>query len=294
MADLKVNVNEVCEVIIPLPNAAISATLPYTIYLESDHSTFASGNLTYILGIQWKFSFTPLTVGETYIVQVLDSDSSIIYSKSFEGATGVQSATETTTITLSKTNIINQALSSIGADTVTSITDGTENANTMLALYPFCIKSLLSECQWGFATKRALLVTSSTTATWYHTGESIVYDKPTDIIRIFGTNDDRAEWREEGSYVLSDSSGLGIKYVYYDDDPTTYPASFVQAFIDFLAYQATFKISNSASNREALFEKYEKVSLPKARSENAQVGTQQHIIDDAWELAKYSDSNPNA
>jgi hypothetical protein len=53
-------------------------------------------------------------------------------------------------------------------------------------------------------------------------------------------------------------------------------------------------ILNSKTIAQAFLEKYERVSLPKARSENAQIGSQQYLQDDAWELAKYSDSNPNA
>lgn len=291
-----INVNSLYTEIIPLPNEASTATLPYIIYKASDKSTLTAGSTTYIAGINWKVAFTPLVVSEMYILEVRNADSFVIFSESYKALTSVSDATETTTITLSKTNIINQALTSIGADTVTSITDGTANADIMLALYPFALKSLLSECKWGFATKRHLLVTSSTTMAWYRTaqGETIVYAKPTDIIRIFGTNDDYSQWRDEGSYIISDTTGLGIEYVYYDDDPSTYPASFVQAFIDILAYQATFKVANSASNRDKLFEKYEKVSLPKAKSENAQVGTQQYMRDDAWENAKYSNYNTEA
>ena len=292
-----INVNSAYSEIIPLPNESSTATLTYTIYRASDKSTFGTGTLTYVAGINWKLTFTPLVVSEIYIIEALNADSVVIFSESYKALTSVSDAVETTTITISKTNIINQALTSIGADTVTSIDDGTENANVMLSLYPFCLKSILGECLWGFATKRYSLSTAgSTTMTWYHTseGESVVYSKPTDIIRIFGTNDDYAKWRDEGSYIISDSSGLGIKYVYYDDDPSTYPASFVDAFIDLLAYQATFRIANSASNRNALFEKYEKVSLPKARSENAQVGTHQYLRDDAWENAKYNNYSSEA
>jgi hypothetical protein len=49
-------------------------------------------------------------------------------------------------------------------------------------------------------------------------------------------------------------------------------------------------ILNSKSVAQSYLEKYEKVSLPKARSENSQVGTQQYLKDDEWVLAKDRDT----
>jgi hypothetical protein len=193
------------------------------------------------------------------------------------------------------TLVVNKALTLIGADPIVSIVDGTNTANIMLSVYVTALKSILSECLWGFATKRALLTTASTTSlAWLHSDESYAYTKPTDIVRIFETNDNHAVWREEGEFVLSNASDLGIKYTYYNDDPTKWKASFTEAFVDILAYQACFMISNSGPRASELFQKYEKVSLPKAKSENSQTGTQQSVIDDAWEMAKYSNFNPEA
>jgi hypothetical protein len=144
---------------------------------------------------------------------------------------------------------------------------------------------------WNFAVKRSLLATSAETLTWYDTGVTVVYMKPSDCIRIFSTNSASATWKEEGDLIVSDTTGLGIKYVYDLDIPSKYPASFAEAFVDRLAADAAFMILNSAKIAEAYLEKYEKLSLPKARAENAQVGTQQYVLDDAWENAKYNDYN---
>ena len=185
-----------------------------------------------------------------------------------------------------KTEIINKALTLIGANPIVSITDSSNNARIMNRAYDTSLRSILSECMWNFAVKRRLLATSADTLDWYDSGVTQVYAKPSDCIRIFGTNDDNATWKEEGDYILSDTSGLGVKYVYYIDDPSKFPSSFVDAFVDRLASDAAYMIINSASTAQALLEKYYKVSLPRARSENAQIGTQQYLKDDAWTLAK--------
>jgi len=195
---------------------------------------------------------------------------------------------------MTKTELINKALTLIGAAPITSIDDSTNNARIMNRVYDSSLRSILSECCWNFATKRKLLATSSETLDWYDTGVTIIYGKPSDCIRIFGTNDDAATWKEEGDLIMSDTTGLGIRYVYYMDTTSKFPSSFAEALVDRLASDTAFMVLNNSKIAQAYLEKYERVSLPKARSENAQVGTQQYLKDDAWENAKYNDSNINA
>ena len=128
---------------------------------------------------------------------------------------------------------------------------------------------------------------------WYDTGETVVYIKPIDMIRAFGSSSPTADWREEGDYIISDSTGLGLRYVYYLDVPSKYPSVFVEAFIDKLCSDIAYMIVNSASLGEKYKQLYEAVSLPKAQAANSQVGIQQVLQDDAWEVAKYADTQAN-
>ena len=196
---------------------------------------------------------------------------------------------------VSKVSIINKALTLVGAEPIVNITDSSEQARVISRVYELALRGVLSECRWNFATKRVLLSLVTDTLDWYYSSEneSYVYNKPADVIRIFSTNDEDATWREEGDYIISNTSGLGIKYVYYLDDATKFPIFFMDALIDRLASDVAYRIVNSRTLGEEYFEKYSKVSLPKALSQNSQIGTQQFIKDDAWELAKYSNSASN-
>ncbi len=197
-------------------------------------------------------------------------------------------------MSVTKTSLINKALTIAGASPITNITDDTNNARIVNRVYEIALKSILGECRWNFCTERALLVSSATTKAWYYTDEICVYVRPSTCIRIFGTNDDDAEWREEGDLIISDTTGLGIIYTYYLDDPSKYPSAFVEAFIDKLCSDIGYMIINNKEAASAFLEKYEKVSLPKATAENAQVGKHQYLKDDAWEMAKYNNNNPIA
>ena len=187
----------------------------------------------------------------------------------------------------SRTEIVNKALTLVGANPIVNLDDDTQNARVTNRVYELSLRSILSECQWNFATRRKLLATVSTTLEWYDTSEIYVYQRPTLCIRIFGTNDDSAIWREEGDYIISDTSGLGVRYVYFHDEPSKYPAFFVEAFIDKLCTDIAFMILNSKTVAESFLEKYEKVSLPKALAENAQIGKPAYQKDDAWDMARY-------
>jgi hypothetical protein len=195
---------------------------------------------------------------------------------------------------VTKTDIVNKALTLAGAAPVNDITEESNNARTVNRVYETALRSVLSECKWNFATKRANLSAVVNTLDFNDTGETYLYQKPTDMIRIFGTNPPTALWREEGDYIVSDSSDLGVRYVYYLDTPSKYPMYFVDALIDKLVADICYSIVNSATLAEKYVDKYEKLSLPKAMAANAQTGIQQVMRDDAWEMAKYSDNNPNA
>jgi hypothetical protein len=195
---------------------------------------------------------------------------------------------------ISKTSILNKALTQIGAAPVVNIDDDTNNARVLSRVYEISLRSILSECKWNFATKRATLSKSTETLDWYDTGEIYIYTKPSDVIRIFGVSADNVTWREEGDYIVSDTDSLGIRYVYYADTPSKYPSYFVEAFIDKLCSDIAYMIVNSATLGQKFNELYEGVSLPKAMSINSMTGQQQTMKDDAWELSKYNNVTAEA
>ena len=195
---------------------------------------------------------------------------------------------------ISKTDIVNKALTLVGAAPVVSITEDSNNARILNRVYEISLRSILSESKWNFATKRALLTLSTDTLAWYDTGETIIYVRPSDIIRIYGSSDSDAIYREESDYIISDTNGLGLRYVYFLDDPNKYPALFIDAFIDKLCADIAYMIVNSSTLGDKFLQKYESISLPNATAANAQTGVQQTLKDDAWELAKGQDTQVNS
>jgi hypothetical protein len=195
---------------------------------------------------------------------------------------------------ISKTDILNKALTLVGAAPCTIIDDDTNNARILSRVYETALRSVLQESKWNFATTRCTLSQVSLTDAWTDTGETYVYQKPANIIRIWGVSSELATWREEGDYIYSDTASLGLRYVYYLDMPSKYPSFFVDAFVDRLASDIAYAIVNSATLADKFKGLYESASLPKAQSANAQTGIQQSFKDDAWEMAKFTNGSPFA
>lgn len=192
---------------------------------------------------------------------------------------------------ISKTDVLNKALTLCGAATVVSIEDGTPNANTLSNVYDIALRSILSECKWNFATLRnyptSVASGSANYPAFLYPNETSVYAIPNDMIRLFSVNPSTACWREENGLIISDTASLGIVYTYLVTVPSSYPSYFLEAFVDKLCLDIAYGIINSAQIAGAFVKKYTELSLPKAISMNSQTGNQQQMIDDEWTNAKY-------
>jgi hypothetical protein len=186
-----------------------------------------------------------------------------------------------------KTTIVNRALSLLGAEPITNLTDDTPEAKIANRFYDESRKSILSECLWNFAAKRDTLNQTTDTLDWYKDDANFVFVLPSDIIRIFGVSSDNINWRIEQEYLIADTDEIGILYVFDQTDTTKFSSSFTDAFADKLAADMAYSVLNSNTEAKLLLEKYDGQSLPKARSENSQVGTPPDIKDDLWSYARF-------
>ena len=84
------------------------------------------------------------------------------------------------------TDIVNKSLRMIGATRITSLTDGSTNANAANDIYTEVRDELLRSHPWNFATKRAKLAQSATTPTFEF---DYAYPLPSDWIRTVSVHD---------------------------------------------------------------------------------------------------------
>ena len=58
---------------------------------------------------------------------------------------------------MSQVSIVNRALALLGANKIVNMSDNTEEAKAASNVYDDSLKSILAECPWSFALKRANL-----------------------------------------------------------------------------------------------------------------------------------------
>lgn len=183
---------------------------------------------------------------------------------------------------MSKVSIINKALAHLGANKITSLSDGSFEAKCASNLYEDCLRSILSECCWKFATQRVMLNKLDLTPAWIENRMSNYFQLPADLIQIFGVSNETANWSREGDKIITDVASFGIKYVYYCDDTTKYFPAFIDAFACLLAADMCYDLTNSNDKTITLLELYKGEFLPIAKSKNAREASAQQVKDDYW------------
>ncbi len=178
---------------------------------------------------------------------------------------------------MSKVSIINKALTLLGANRITSLSDNTIEAKTANAVYDQSLRSILSETCWSFATKRTLLNRLEETP---EVGNGYYFQRPSDCIEIFEATANC--WRPEGEKIWALDPELGVRYTYFNDDDTFYSPKFVDALACRLAADMSYDITNSASRTQELTSLYEGEYLPRALHHDASHQGETVVKDDEW------------
>lgn len=189
-----------------------------------------------------------------------------------------------------KVKIANLALRKIGAKRISAFTDDTPEARIIDEVYDDIRDEVLAQGIWGFAQKRAALAQLSETIPADWDGVSYVYALPTDFIRLNFYSDLAAnvqiEHLADQMVILSNVSGLEIKYTFRNDNPATYFQNFTSALVQRLAAEICFPLTQAVKKAEALQNKYDKDTLPMALSTDSQQGTPAEPIQGEWECAR--------
>ena len=188
----------------------------------------------------------------------------------------------------SKIKIVNIALTKLGANRISSFSDNTEEAKAINAVYDDILDEVLVAHPWTFAQKRHVLAQLTITPVMTEDGMTIVYAKPTDCLKITFTSDITAQVKLESDGILSDTAGLKIIYTKRATETILYFSAFTSALATRLAAEVAASLTQSFSKARDLLEDYEKLKLPRAKSEDSKQGTPRDIRQDAWTNARVS------
>jgi len=150
----------------------------------------------------------------------------------------------------SETSIANVALRLVGGTRITSLTQGTPNANAVQDIYTELRDNLLT-FPWNFATKRVQLGESATAPAF---GYDNAFAHPSDWIYTisvhdndagYGTMDYRHEQVSGQNVIVTNVENVYMTYTYIETDPNLMPASFRVALSSALARDLAITIANS-------------------------------------------------
>ncbi len=200
-----------------------------------------------------------------------------------------------------KTEVINRALIKIGANTVASPDEDTEQARKATAVFKTLVQGELRRQAWSFAKKRATLaaLAESPGGDEFGTG----YNLPDDCLRLvslngmwvftsirdagFGGGD--PVFQIEGRTLLTNErAGTSTSIVYIADVSDTvslWDASFVEAFACRLAAELVQSIAKNMTLKQSLKQDYVE-ALKEAKRVNAIELPPQSLADDSWVLTR--------
>ena len=190
----------------------------------------------------------------------------------------------------SETDLLNDALSQIGADTITAIDDGTTNANHCQRLYPLLRQGLLRSHHWNFAMAREALAQDVGTPPFEF---AFQYTLPPRLLKIVGYNGANqstltiGQWRSvmtryriEGRKLLSNDGTALIVFIQDITNPDLWDALFYQACAKALAAKLATAINKDFKLAMALKADFLRDDLPLAMAADGQEGSVEPFMSD--------------
>lgn len=179
----------------------------------------------------------------------------------------------------SAVDIANLALLECGAEPILALDSTSEASRACTAAWAAVRPSVLGMHPWNTPTKRALIDEDATAPLWDYATR---YPLPSDCIRVLEV-DTTADWRIEGRYLVTDETGndLGIRYIYDETNPATFPPPLVDA----LVLAMTYRIMQRVNADKALRDRIERQWMTWVKECQALDGAEQsdaEIEDDTW------------
>lgn len=199
----------------------------------------------------------------------------------------------------SSVDIANSALTKLGEDRITSLSDNVKAAREINAVFTLRRDKLLRSYNWSFAMKRASLPALSDAPDW---GYSLAYQLPSDCLRVVQVNDiysipgigdfigagpDEEPYRIEGQTIVTDfTAPLKVRYIRRITNTAEFDACFVEAFAYDLALETCEAIKQSTTMKESLMVGRKNEILEAIRANAIELPPQVQA-DDSWIASRF-------
>ncbi len=174
----------------------------------------------------------------------------------------------------SRTEICNRALLVLGEGAVINVGQDSQSARACELAYEPCLRSVLEQGDWNFATKRVDLGGRLVEEPVFEF--EFQYPLPTDFVRfqqLFARQrlqlDSRRYFTIEGSNLLTNfNPPLYLIYTFYQDDPRMFSELFAEALVYRIALYTQATLVESPTRQAYIEDKYDQ-QLRKALFNNA-------------------------
>lgn len=167
-------------------------------------------------------------------------------------------------MTTTNVSVCNQALGMIGAKSIISFEENTENARRCAAIYDQTRKALLRMHPWSFAKSREQLAPIATHPTF---GYQHAFPLPKDFMRIIDTG--QIEYEIEGRHILANTDLINLVYVRDEQNEDMWDSLFSECMALYLVNKLAKPITGSNAEGDSAWQKLQNM-LKQARAINGQ------------------------
>lgn len=180
-----------------------------------------------------------------------------------------------------RVDIANQALSLIGADSITSFEENTSTARRMKTVYDVSRKALLRMHPFLCATKRIKL---NPLAVQPEFGYSYQFQLPDDLIRIINTNTE--DYVVETDRLLSNQPTLNLVYVFDNKNEETFDSLFIECLALYIASKITKATTGNQGNSDSLYMQAQELIKTAKAVQAQEIPSQQFFKDSDYSLIR--------
>lgn len=178
------------------------------------------------------------------------------------------------------------ALSRLGANTITSLTDNTTEAKLCNTLYNDLADRVMMQGSWTSTIKRTSLARTTNTPSF---GYSYEFQLPVDpkCLKVLNVNDSTPgdiDFRIEGDKLLCDSSTIKIRYIAQLTDTEDYDPLLTEAVESILASYLALPIAGDRVLAERLKSEYYELINHNLAIDGQQGSKEQLVSDDLIEV----------
>ncbi len=185
-------------------------------------------------------------------------------------------------MSVTQLSILNTALTRCGEPRISSLSQDTPSAIALNAIYDLARDTVMAAHPWNFAIKRDLLAPNATEPDFEYAYQ---YDKPADMLRLLTSDTVDADFVIEGDQILSDESELYVRYIYRNEDESSWSPGYASALAWYLAREVCYLLKQNSSLWAGCDAAY-KSSLSEARSIDGAEGTMKGLSATSWTNAR--------